>query len=109
MSTDRLTALDQVKGQFAAVFGDGTLTLNQMRANLDSLMTQPTLDPDVSVVAIGLNGVDALRVSAGDVDDRVLVWLHGGGYVMGSAKGYTHAAAAISRALGSAVVVPDYR
>lgn len=108
MSTS-LAQLDRAKEQFAAVFGDGTLSLDQMRVNLDVMMTRGALDPDVDVVPVTLGGVEALRVSASEVDDRVLVWLHGGGYVMGSPRGYVRAAAAISRALGSAVVVPDYR
>lgn len=109
MSTTRLVALERAKEQFAAVFGDGTLSLDQLRTNLDEMMSRPTLDPDVEVTSVVVGGVEALRVSAGEVDDRVLVWFHGGGYVMGSPRGYSHAAAAVSRALGSAVLLPDYR
>lgn len=109
MRAPRLAALDRAKQQFAAVFAGDSPSLDQLRVNLDAMMTRPVLDADVEVEPVTPGGVEALRVSAGDVDDRVLVWLHGGGYVMGSPRGYAHAAAALSRALGSAVIVPDYR
>lgn len=105
----RLAALTDAKAQFAAVFGDGTLGLEDLRANLDTMMTRPELADDVTVVPVTVAGVEALQVSAGPVDDHLLVWFHGGGYVMGSPRGYTHAAAALARALGSTVLVPDYR
>ena len=103
-------ALERARESFAAVFGDGRLTLEQLRRNLDDMMLESVLAEDVSVEKIVIGGVDALRVAAGPtVDDNVLVWFHGGGYVMGSPHGYRHAAAALSRALGSVVVLPDYR
>ncbi len=103
-------ALARACQAFASVFGDGRLSLVQLRGNLDTMMLEPALDADVSVQETSIAGVPALRVAAGtDIDDTVLVWLHGGGYVMGSAHGYRHAAAALSRAMGSLVIVPDYR
>lgn len=103
-------ALFRAKDLFAGVFGDGTLTLPELRANLDRMMEEATLDDDVSVDEVVVAGVNTLRVEAGTVaTDSVMVWLHGGGYVMGSAHGYRQTAAVLSRALGLAVVVPDYR
>jgi len=92
------------------VFGDGKLSLAQLRGNLDAMMLEPPLAEDVSVEKALIDGVEVLRVSAGTgIGDNVLVWLHGGGYVMGSAHGYRHATAALSRAMGATVIVPDYR
>ncbi|MGW5145174.1 alpha/beta hydrolase [Rhodococcus koreensis] len=103
-------ALERARNSFAAVFGDGRLSLGQLRRNLDEMMLESTLSEDVSVDEIVVGGVEALRIAAGPaIDDNVLVWFHGGGYVMGSPHGYHHAAAALSRALGSAVVLPGYR
>ncbi|HEY9310876.1 alpha/beta hydrolase [Williamsia sp.] len=102
--------LDRARSSFASVFGDGRLSLEQLRSNLDTMMLEPTLAEDVSVEPRTVGGVEVLYVTAGcDIDDNVLVWFHGGGYVMGSAHGYRHAVAALSRATGSAVIVPDYR
>ncbi|WP_157101441.1 alpha/beta hydrolase fold domain-containing protein [Nocardia shimofusensis] len=103
-------ALTRARESFASVFGDGKLSLAQLRGNLDAMMLEPPLAEDVSVRQARIDGVPALRVSAGpDIGEDVLVWLHGGGYVMGSAYGYRHAAAALSRAMGALVIVPDYR
>lgn len=107
---DRSEALTRARESFASVFGDGKLSLAQLRGNLDAMMLEPPLAEDVSVAEILIDSVPALRVRAGAcIGDDVLVWLHGGGYVMGSAHGYRHAAAALSRAMGATVIVPDYR
>ncbi|MBF6277882.1 hydrolase [Nocardia sp. 852002-20019_SCH5090214] len=107
---DRAEALNRARTSFASVFGDGRLSLAQLRGNLDAMMLEPALAEDVSVVESTIEGVPVLRVSAGTgIGDDVLVWLHGGGYVMGSAHGYRHAAAALSRAMSAVVIVPDYR
>ena len=109
-AVDHQGALERARNSFAAVFGNGRLTLEQLRHNLDEMMLEPELSADVSVDEIVVGGVGALRDAAGPaIDDNVLVWFHGGGYVMGSPYGYRHAAAALSRALGSAVILPDYR
>lgn len=103
-------ALNRARTSFASVFGDGKLSLAQLRGNLDAMMLEPSLAEDVSVQEARIEGIPVLRVSAGPgIGDDVLVWLHGGGYVMGSAHGYRHAAAALSRAMGALVIVPDYR
>ncbi|MFI7195515.1 alpha/beta hydrolase [Nocardia nova] len=107
---DRVEALNRARTSFASVFGDGRLSLARLRGNLDAMMLEPALAEDVSVIESTIEGVPVLRVSAGTgIGDDVLVWLHGGGYVMGSAHGYRHAAAALSRAMGAVVIVPDYR
>lgn len=109
-SADSDAALRRARESFAAVFGNGRLSLAELRHNLDRMMLESELAEDVSVEEVVVGGVESLRVTAGaDIDDNVLVWFHGGGYVMGSPHGYRHAAAALSRALGSAVVLPDYR
>lgn len=109
-ATEADAALERARDSFAAVFGDGRLSLGQLRRNLDAMMLESELAEDVSVEKAVIGGVESLRVTAGSaIDDNVLVWFHGGGYVMGSAHGYRHAAAALSRALGSVVVLPDYR
>nr|WP_271213716.1 alpha/beta hydrolase [Rhodococcus wratislaviensis]GLK40931.1 alpha/beta hydrolase [Rhodococcus wratislaviensis] len=108
-AVDADAALERARNSFAAVFGDGRPSLEQLRRNLDAMLESHLAD-DVSVDEVVIGGVESLRVAAGSViDDNVLVWFHGGGYVMGSPHGYRHAAAALSRALGSVVVLPDYR
>jgi len=103
-------ALQRADGELRQVFGDGRRPLEVMRKNLDDMMIGQGLPGDVAVTEVSAGGVPALRVAAGAVDDTaVVVWLHGGGYVMGSARGYRGVAAAISAASGHPVLVPDYR
>jgi epsilon-lactone hydrolase len=42
-------------------------------------------------------------------DDAVVIWLHGGGYVIGSPAGYRRLAAELSAGSGARILVPDYR
>ncbi|WNG86805.1 alpha/beta hydrolase [Mycobacterium sp. ITM-2016-00317] len=105
-------ALEHAEKELARVFGDGRRPLPQMRESLDEMMIAQGLADDVMVVEMSAGGVPAVRVDAcagtGD-DSACVVWLHGGGYVMGSAHGYRGVAAAVSKACGHPVVVPDYR
>ncbi|MEL6583026.1 MAG: alpha/beta hydrolase [Pseudomonadota bacterium] len=45
----------------------------------------------------------------GASDTRVVLFLHGGGYVRGSADTHKHLAAALAQRIGARAVVPDYR
>ncbi|GGL51517.1 alpha/beta hydrolase [Wenxinia marina] len=61
---------------------------------------------------VTLGGVRALRVTGPDVDPEAagrLLYLHGGAFVMGSARAYAGMAARLSAALGLPAIVPDYR
>jgi monoterpene epsilon-lactone hydrolase len=42
-------------------------------------------------------------------EDAALLYLHGGGYVIGSVRSHRHLAEAIARAAGIACLLPDYR
>lgn len=55
----------------------------------------------------GVNGYWCLPAQA--ATDSALLFLHGGGYVMGSAKAYCHFAGHFARLSGQAVFVADYR
>jgi epsilon-lactone hydrolase len=46
---------------------------------------------------------------AGAWNDAALLYLHGGGYVIGSPRSHRHLAEAIARAAGIACLLPDYR
>lgn len=70
--------------------------------------------------ASAMRGVTVERVTIGGVSGRsftpdggargTLLWLHGGGFVLGSSAGpYSAFGAALARATGRRVVMPDYR
>ena len=62
------------------------------------------------VEPVRLGGRPAERVSCGATDrPRAVLYLHGGGYVVGSARMYRVLAAYLSRATGAVVYTLDYR
>ena len=87
---------------------DDALRLTRERAEL-----LPALYPapeDVVVTPVDAGGVPAdLLVPPGAVEDRPVLYLHGGAYVAYSPASHRELAARIGRAAGRAVLVPDYR
>jgi monoterpene epsilon-lactone hydrolase len=81
--------------------------VERLRAGMESAAF-PVPD-DAEVTAGSLGGVAIEIVSTLGADpDRTLLYLHGGGYVMGSPNTHRKLAADLSRAAGVRVVVPDY-
>jgi monoterpene epsilon-lactone hydrolase len=65
---------------------------------------------DVTVTAIDAGGVSAHWLDAPGADrDRVLVFLHGGGYELGSIRSDGELAARLGRVAGMRVLFPEYR
>jgi salicylate hydroxylase len=66
--------------------------------------------PDLPVEDVDCDGVPAVRVLPEGADANVAVlYLHGGGFTMGSARGTAEPAGRIAAALGGWALVPDYR
>jgi acetyl esterase/lipase len=92
----------------AAQAGQPRPDLATMRAGADS-MALPAPE-DVTVTHVDAAGVPGDWVVAPGADPaRRLLYLHGGGYVLLSAKTHRRLAADISRASGCAVLALDYR
>src|SRR6476619_1057385 len=85
--------------------------LDGIRAALEELHGQFTPPPDVTVAPVIAGGVPALRVTPESASPAAatMLFLHGGGYVAGSAFGYRHLAAAIATAAQAPALVIDYR
>src|SRR6476469_5246625 len=85
--------------------------LDGIRAALEELHGQCTPPPDVAVAPVIAGGVPALRVTPESASPAAatVLFLHGGGYVAGSAFGYRHLAAAIATAAQAPALVIDYR
>lgn len=79
------------------------------RAGFEAQMAALPVDPDVTVTPVDLGGVPALRSRHDEDTGRVLLWLHGGAFVLGSSESYRPFAARLARACGADVIVPDYR
>ena len=78
---------------------DGTNKMGQRFENLDG----------ASVEAVDADGVSAEWVAADDAGSGAILYLHGGGYVTGSAESHRGLAANLSRASGCRVLTVDYR
>jgi epsilon-lactone hydrolase len=82
----------------------------EQRAGFDELFASRPLGDDVTLSPRTLGGVPALDVKVeGAEGDGVILYLHGGGYVIGSARTGANLAAPLSRATGVPAVSLDYR
>ena len=88
----------------------GSLSLQQERANLDEGGARFLVPDDVAQEVIDADGVPAeFLVAPGAADDRVVLYLHGGGYVIGSIKSHRYLMQNISRHAGVKTLGLDYR
>jgi len=80
-----------------------------MRAVMEEMSAFPSAG-DTKCTPVSAGGVPAEWVAApGAAEDRAVLYLHGGGYVMGSINTHREMAARLSRAAGARVLVLDYR
>jgi monoterpene epsilon-lactone hydrolase len=83
--------------------------VDEMREAYEALHAEFAPPPEVTVRPITAGGVSALVVAPPDVATVSLLYLHGGGFLLGSAFGYRHLAGALAMAAGTGVLVPDFR
>ena len=82
----------------------------EMRARMESMVDFLALPPDVATEPVRVNGVPAEWVSTPEAGEgHVVLYLHGGAYVVGSINTHRDLAARISRASGARVLNLDYR
>jgi monoterpene epsilon-lactone hydrolase len=85
-------------------------TPEQQRAGFDELFASLPLGDDVTLVERTLGGVPALDVRVEGADqDGVILYLHGGAYIVGSARTGANLAAPLSRRSGVPAVSLEYR
>jgi monoterpene epsilon-lactone hydrolase len=86
------------------------LTVEGMRAGLEMMVSGLSIDADVSCQPVDAGGVPAEWVVApGALAERVILYLHGGGYVVGSINTHRDLAARLSRAAAARVLLIAYR
>ena len=103
-------AIDALRDRRRAGAGQAPATLEERRAAFvpgDRLYPVPG---DVLVREVTAGGVPARWLAAPGADPgRVLLFLHGGGYELGSVRSDGELAARLGRASGMRVLFPDYR
>ena len=83
--------------------------LQDMRAKYEELHAGFSPPPEVAVQSVNAGGVPGFTVTPPGAEAAELLYLHGGGYIMGSAYGFRHLAGALAMAAGTGALVPEYR
>jgi epsilon-lactone hydrolase len=83
--------------------------LQEMRARYEELHGRFEPPAGVTVRSVNAGGVPGFSLTPSGAAAVELLYLHGGGYVMGSAYGYRHLAGALAAAAETGALVPEYR
>jgi len=84
--------------------------LTQRRKDIDERGRNFGLATDVTVTQVSANGVASEWTATPDAaSDKAILYLHGGGYVIGSLDSHRHLAAEAGRAAGTRTLAIDYR
>jgi phosphinothricin tripeptide acetyl hydrolase len=88
----------------------GALTTQDMRVNMDAMAESFKPPETVSVAPANYAGVPGEWVTAqGGEQGPVFLYLHGGGYVLGSPTSHRHMTGYLANAIGGRALVIDYR
>jgi monoterpene epsilon-lactone hydrolase len=87
-----------------AVATDAT-SIQSLRDVFERFLAEIPMPPEISVRPVTAGGVPALALG----EDPAILYLHGGGYVLGSAYGYRPLVGALIGASRTGALVPDYR
>lgn len=102
--------LEKLLSLFAKQPALGTLSLEQERANLDEGGARFRVPEDVTLQPIDVDGVPGeFLIAPGASDNKVVLYLHGGGYAIGSIKSHRYLMQNISRHSGAKTLGIDYR
>jgi epsilon-lactone hydrolase len=107
VSTEQAENLEAILRQSAF---PADIDLNEQRRQLKELISAQPLPADVTVTAAALGGVPTAEITIDGVETRhVVLYFHGGVYVLGDAFQAAGLASQISRRTGAKVISVDYR
>jgi acetyl esterase len=102
--------IQAVRGHLAKLPPANSLTIEQRRAQYDRAERVFPTPADVRIeLVIAPDRPAEWLTPPGDSARTVVLYLHGGGYVIGSPRSHRHLAESIARASGIACLLPDYR
>ena len=85
-------------------------TIDDERLSYERIMSTLPIDDDIETERVGVNGVAGEWIWAPESDKRrVILYLHGGGYVIGSVRTHRVLLAHLARAAKARVLALDYR
>ena len=94
---------------FGGEAADPDQDLQELRDAFEALHAQFEPPPGISVRPVNAAGVPALLNSPRAAEPATILYLHGGGYMTGSAFGYRPMTGCLADAARATVLVPDYR
>ncbi|MGD8418609.1 MAG: alpha/beta hydrolase fold domain-containing protein, partial [Pseudomonadales bacterium] len=101
---------EQIVAMMSGGLGLEALSVDEQRAAMEASAELFPAEADVLVSGIDAGGVPADWVTVeGMRTNRVVLYLHGGAYVMGSRNTHRGLAGRIARAAEARVLLPDYR
>lgn len=105
------TQLQEIRARFAAGRPDlDPSDIGAMRKGFEAMLTAFPVAPGVTFEDVNLDGIPAKWcVPSGAASGRVLLYLHGGGYMVGSPTAYGPLTSEIASRLKARVLTPDYR
>jgi monoterpene epsilon-lactone hydrolase len=107
VSTEQRETLDAILRQSAF---PADSSVNEQRQQLRELVSAQPLPPDVTVTAAALGGVPTAEITVDGVEPRnVVLYFHGGVYVIGDAFLVADLASQVGRRTHAKVVSVDYR
>lgn len=99
-----------IRARIAKLPPSDTQTLAELRTLYDKATRAFPLPEDIAREDVTVGGVSAERLTpTGARDDAALLYLHGGGYGIGSPRSHRHLAGDIAKRAGIVALVPDYR
>ena len=102
--------LDRVINMIRARATAPRKTIEDDRVSYETMLSGMTLDDDIATERVGAGGVPAEWIWAPGVSKgSVMLYLHGGGYVLGSMRTHRVMLAHLSRASGFSVLGLEYR
>jgi monoterpene epsilon-lactone hydrolase len=110
-SPETQNLIDALRQRKQARAGQAPPPLDEVRATFAPAGRPPEPIPDdVAVTEVDAGGVPAYWLSPPGADPgRTLVYVHGGGYSLGSLRSHGELAARLGRAAGMRVLFPEYR
>ena len=107
MPSQELTRMIELLASRPAVGGG---SIQEQRAGMEAMLSGLVLPEHVTVNEIRVGDLDADWVAMpNSANNRVVLYLHGGGYVMGSRRTHRELAARIARDAAARVLVLEYR
>ena len=87
-----------------------TVSLDQIRAAYNGMLAQNPAPPGITFEHVVMGGVPG-QVAIPDVvgTDAIVVYIHGGAYIVGGPDGYHGIGGNLAKMLGAKVFLPDYR